>query len=871
MPLAKQKTKCPQCQAVLSVKQELHGRNVKCPGCGARFVLELSVVDSNPSIFRGNSDQFETTENQVETNQAETLVSNRKTKDQQGVQVGDAYAEPSQVEKQMGVRDFGRYRLIKKLGRGGFGEVWEAEDVHLQRRVALKLPTFPPSDAKKAKRFITEAQSAAQLGHPNIVAVFDAGTVESQHYLAIEYIAGQPLDKFAKEQNIDNRNAARMVAALARALSYAHGEGIVHRDIKPANIVLEADGTPKIVDFGLAKRLGVESNQTVDGTVLGTPAYMSPEQARGATNEIGPHSDQYSLGVVLYWLLTGQAPFIGPTIAVISQVINSDPMPPRKVAASINPKLEAICLKSMAKVPASRYRNCLEFARDLDRYLNGEDVIAKPEGLPARVLRLARRYPRQFALGIGFAILSSIALVTTVSGMARAYSLAAIASKAEKESEDRLSEQSELRKKSEAQLVLADAARTRSVEALRTTEEKKKEIEQVNQDLEASIAANVSKNAELKAKMAAIDQSKSVTTKSEEVTREAFAKSNQITAEVTASKETTEVKLVESARLLNSWNLVFAAQKLDSILEKDRDWRWYLLSKLARSKNQLVASKSMLLELKPNQSASVTYDMDDHAILLRIDRELSVLDDKSFEVLERNMTPAVEFNRQSQRKLPPQREYVRSSKSSVWFNEVNSPDFTLEHLIEDPRDHKVFAWIHNSDRRLGSKDLGTLLSYEDNVWKKVWTTQNLAYVKAGELKFDPNDRNILFATDSIVVTREAVTKAIPNTQRSGGADYVVNGRLIQPDDIALKERLITPDLRKVRTPINAWPNWKDRKVIFGWVEGSKGVSQFKIEFELELDGLAKDRLQYKSLSVFLGSDFSLIVLYGNVLARYELK
>jgi serine/threonine-protein kinase len=249
--------------------------------------------------------------------------------------------------------------------------------------------------------------------------------------LAIEFIAGESLEKFAKEHKIDPRPAARLVASLARALDYAHGEGIIHRDIKPANIVVEADGTPKIVDFGLAKRLGAESSQTVDGTILGTPAYMSPEQARGATNEIGPHTDQYSLGVVLYWLLTRQAPFAGPTIAVISQVIHSNPPRPSKIVEQVNPKLEAICMKAMSKEPSKRYRDCLEFAKDIERYLGGENVVAKPEGFVSRISRLAKRYPRQFALGMGFAILATLALITTITGLTRASKLAALAKQAE--------------------------------------------------------------------------------------------------------------------------------------------------------------------------------------------------------------------------------------------------------------------------------------------------------------------------------------------------------------------------------------------------------------------------------------------------------
>ncbi|MEZ6081734.1 MAG: protein kinase [Pirellulaceae bacterium] len=329
-------------------------------------------------------------------------------------------------------RRIGRFELVRKLGRGGFGEVWEATDTHLGRQVAIKLPLFPASEKKKIARFLTEGRAAAQLRHPNIVGVFDAGEDDGQHYLAIELVSGKSLYEFAQNKRLTQSDAAQVVAKLAKALHYAHTNGVVHRDIKPQNIVINEDLEPQILDFGLAKILDDDAGLTIDGAVLGTPAFMAPEQARGAKASVGPLSDQYSLGATLFWLLTGRPLFEGPHAAVLAQVVNASPPKPSQFADELDARLEAICLKSVSKLPADRYATCEELARDLERYLQDDVVLARPLGSLGQAIRWAakNRFDAGLAATVGIVLVSS--LTFSVVGWLRASSLAGVSQASEK-------------------------------------------------------------------------------------------------------------------------------------------------------------------------------------------------------------------------------------------------------------------------------------------------------------------------------------------------------------------------------------------------------------------------------------------------------
>jgi serine/threonine protein kinase len=267
---------------------------------------------------------------------------------------------------------FGRYRIVKKLGAGGMGTVYLAEDTALGRTVALKIPSFSPGDAEtERQRFRREARAAALLEHPNICSVYDIGVIDDQPYLTMAYIEGQPLGAFVSpDKPMAQGPAADLVRRLAMALETAHVRGVIHRDLKPSNVMIKAGGEPVVTDFGLARLASSEdSHLTGTGSVMGTPAYMAPEQARGDLKQIGPATDIYSLGVILYELLTGRVPFQGSSALVCALVLTSDPPTPSSFRPDLDPRLEAICLRAMAKTPADRYSSMHEFGAALSGFL----------------------------------------------------------------------------------------------------------------------------------------------------------------------------------------------------------------------------------------------------------------------------------------------------------------------------------------------------------------------------------------------------------------------------------------------------------------------------------------------------------------------
>ncbi len=292
------------------------------------------------------------------------------------------------------------YQTLGELGRGGMGVVYKAMQVQLQRIVALKMilagAHASPGDLA---RFYREARAAARLRHPNIVQIHDVGTAQGQPYFALEYVEGGSLDQRIQDKPWGQRKAAQLVQTLAEAVHAAHRHRIIHRDLKPANVLLTADDTPKITDFGLAKRLdGSESIRTQTGAILGTPAYMAPEQAEGS-KEVGPAVDVYALGAILYELLTGRPPFQAATpLDTILQVLTHEPVPPSRWRPGLDRDLEAICLKCLEKEPARRYASAKGLANDLRRFLDGEAIRARGTRAWERPIRWARRRPVHAAL-----------------------------------------------------------------------------------------------------------------------------------------------------------------------------------------------------------------------------------------------------------------------------------------------------------------------------------------------------------------------------------------------------------------------------------------------------------------------------------------
>jgi serine/threonine protein kinase/WD40 repeat protein len=319
----------------------------------------------------------------------------------------------------------GRFLLQEVVGRGSFGIVFRAHDTELDRTVAIKVPRLGTlTDAEEVDRFLREARSAAQLRHPGIVAVHDAGNADGTCYLVSEFVQGQTLADFLATSRFTPRESARLLAAVADALHYAHQQGVVHRDVKPSNILLSrttdtsrssADAlagpyTPHLMDFGLAKREVGEHTLTLEGQVLGTPAYMSPEQAGGEAHRVDGRSDVYSLGVVLYQLLTGELPFRGNLRMLMYQVVHEDPRPPRSLNDQLPRDLETICLKAMAKEPSRRYATAGEMADDLGRFLSGEPIRARPRSRWERGLRFAKRHPALVA-ATGITLVAAVSLL----------------------------------------------------------------------------------------------------------------------------------------------------------------------------------------------------------------------------------------------------------------------------------------------------------------------------------------------------------------------------------------------------------------------------------------------------------------------------
>lgn len=273
---------------------------------------------------------------------------------------------------------FGRFILKSELGRGAFGTVFLAYDPTLDREVALKLPRFDQQDRERIDRFLAEAQIAAQLQHPHIVAVWERGQVGDQYYISAAYVQGETLKEYLDRTRPAIRQAVTWIRDLAEALAYAHEQNIIHRDMKPANVIINARQRPMIMDFGLAKRIDQELDLTSDGLIMGTPAYMSPEQARGQTQELGKQSDQYSLGGIFYELLTGKPRWSGKTHAVLLQ-LQTDPPPP-EIAGPETPipvDLIAVCQKMLEPAREDRYPDCQAIADDLTRWLDGHPVSVR--------------------------------------------------------------------------------------------------------------------------------------------------------------------------------------------------------------------------------------------------------------------------------------------------------------------------------------------------------------------------------------------------------------------------------------------------------------------------------------------------------------
>ena len=274
----------------------------------------------------------------------------------------------------------GDYELIEELGRGGMGVVFRARQISLDREVAIKM-ILRGRLASEAdlQRFLAEASATARLQHPNIVPVYEAGDIEGRPFFSMQLVNGETLaERVINQGPLPQREIAKIVASIARAIGFAHEQGILHRDLKPSNILLASDGTPLITDFGLAKQTGSDASLTRSGMLVGTPAYMSPEQAGGRRNLIGPASDVYSLGCVLYFALTGRSPFVSDSpMETVMLVVEQDPVAPRTLRPKLDRDLEMIVIRCLQKPIDLRYQSGEALAQDLEAYLADERVAAR--------------------------------------------------------------------------------------------------------------------------------------------------------------------------------------------------------------------------------------------------------------------------------------------------------------------------------------------------------------------------------------------------------------------------------------------------------------------------------------------------------------
>jgi serine/threonine protein kinase len=278
----------------------------------------------------------------------------------------------------------GRYRILERLGAGGMGAVYKAQDRQLNRLVALKLPRFdgPQQElAKRVQRFQREARVAAQIWHPQVCPIYDVGDHDGQPYVVMAYVAGQSLAKrLDRHGRFDNvGEAVTVTRQILDGLEAVHAHGIIHRDLKPSNILMDQSSHAILVDFGLARPEYDGDHLTSDGVIVGTPAYMAPEQAVGQSEHLGLWTDLYSVGVVLYQMLTGRLPFEGPPLTILSRIVHEAPPPPSSLRPDIDPALEALVLRALAKEPTERYLSARQFAEALEGWVQSNSGKATPQ------------------------------------------------------------------------------------------------------------------------------------------------------------------------------------------------------------------------------------------------------------------------------------------------------------------------------------------------------------------------------------------------------------------------------------------------------------------------------------------------------------
>ena len=355
--------RCPHCQNGVEVVDEIEFNDMSCESCGSHFSLV-----SHPD--------------------AETLAPKEQMVDQ--------------------------FRLEQEVGTGAFGTVYKARDTELDRAVALKIPRRLNMAEEEQDQFLREARAAAQLSHPNIVSVHTVGRDGDTLYIVSDFVDGVDLADKITVTRFTPRQSVLLCVKVAAAIEHAHQHGVIHRDLKPSNIMLNSDNEPLVMDFGLAKRDAGEITMTYEGKLLGTPAYMPPEQARGEGHDVDGRADIYSIGVILFELLTGELPFRGSARMLLNQVIHDQPPSPRKLQSAIPRDLETITLKCLEKDPDKRYETCAALGEDLQAWADHKPIKARPTGSLGKLLRWHKRNPVVANLTAGVAVVLILSAAVSI-------------------------------------------------------------------------------------------------------------------------------------------------------------------------------------------------------------------------------------------------------------------------------------------------------------------------------------------------------------------------------------------------------------------------------------------------------------------------
>jgi len=388
---------CPDCGNEFSLDVEQARTEVLCPRCRKEFVYVSEAIPPDEEVVPMDED--------VDAS-AETV----ELPDKQAA--NGKSAKPEEEIAQPGMT-IGNYEIVEEIARGAVGVVYKARQKNLNRVVALKvLLAGQAASEEQIQRFHQEALAVAKLRHPNIVPVYDVGVFEGKHYIAMEYVDGRPLHHLMKSKRFTPNEALDIILKVSDAIAHAHKHGIIHRDIKPANIMMDDSGRVQVMDFGLAKEVEADAQFTRSGTTMGTPNYMPVEQAQGDNKNIDERSDIYSLGAVLYEMLTGVPPFVADTnLKTILKVINEEPLPPRRRNPYIHRDIETICEKAIEKDKTRRYDTVQAFMDDIERFKTGEPIQARPPSTAYRISKKIRKHAAVIAASLG-TIIVAVAVLT---------------------------------------------------------------------------------------------------------------------------------------------------------------------------------------------------------------------------------------------------------------------------------------------------------------------------------------------------------------------------------------------------------------------------------------------------------------------------